>query len=472
MSVFFGLVSGMTQAELAQNQLWAGEYYHEQLNLYVMLADPAEIAKATTEWGWVATGGGFIAFKNPTPDTLPVCRFWNSISGGHFFSNDPSECEKVRNGGSPWADEGIRFHIQSWKTKQSCPEGQAVIYRALPTSNSNHRYIGSSPAFMYIGSQAGWVQEGAVFCSPFAEAPGSLGMAIAQGMEPKNVIIDGYAQFFRFPITNGNVEGIWPADGKDQPVAYGADHQICFNGNRALWLSKNTSRCSLLAPDGTAVIWGAPLNDSGTWTEVQKRDPQTGELKQKQYYAWLSLSKESTTGPDGCLTMKDSGWRICGPALKHSVNGSDLQVQYGPRGYELSRISVPDDSTLVMQFKAGWEIVGFGTEADGEMDLDEMALSSQRPAFQFRSTNTGWEKSTIFGKLEPDADGNWQVVFKGHKFEGDWGNITLNRTLPDGTALETLWFSSGHCTDKLAWDCGKTVDETIGGKSSLRFHRD
>jgi len=158
------------------------EFYNRRLNRFFRTADANEVQylRSTPAAGEEETGDTFIAFANgnPGPGSLPVCRFYGSVSPGpnsHFFTLNGQECEQLKalQASTPatakrWNYEGIAFHAVP-PTGGQCPaQAPRPVYRLYNNGwhwgiDSNHRFTTSAAVYSAMQAQ-GWIGEGIVMC--------------------------------------------------------------------------------------------------------------------------------------------------------------------------------------------------------------------------------------------------------------------------------------------------------------------
>jgi hypothetical protein len=160
------------------------EYYNERLDHYFVAAGPDEVALLDDggQGGWKRTGqrfGAWLEARDAPLNAHPVCRFYAKGANSHFYTGDARECEYLRDlekdgrslaaaDGKPflgWGFEGIAFWALTPQFGQ-CLAGTAPVYRAYNNRaaqhDSNHRFMSDAKV---RGSMAGWIDEGAAFCS-------------------------------------------------------------------------------------------------------------------------------------------------------------------------------------------------------------------------------------------------------------------------------------------------------------------
>ena len=161
------------------------EYYSDALDHYFITAATDEITQldSGTQAGWKRTGLGFTAWATAAdapPGAQPVCRFYSRGANSHFYTGDANECRGLQSieqqqradatakgtAYQGWQYEGIVFYALVPQAGQ-CPGGTTAVYRAYNNranaGDPNHRFTADS--LMRV-AMAGWVDEGAAFCSP------------------------------------------------------------------------------------------------------------------------------------------------------------------------------------------------------------------------------------------------------------------------------------------------------------------
>lgn len=120
---------------------------------------------------WIVLNEDFQVWpaEGPAPEAAQaVCRFYSATANSHFYAVEGPECEHLKREGSGWAYEGIAFRTLV-ATAGSCPAGADPIWRLYnhraAANDSNHRFTSSTSDYRSMIA-AGWIGEGAVFCSP------------------------------------------------------------------------------------------------------------------------------------------------------------------------------------------------------------------------------------------------------------------------------------------------------------------
>jgi serine protease len=168
-------------------QVGVVEFYHPSLDHYFMTANADEIAALDAGGyggGWKRTGQSFKGWGNANdapPNARPVCRFYAAGPNSHFYTGSADDCSWLKNleqsGRAEanaqgkaflgWAFESIAFYALLPQGDQ-CAAGSLPVFRAynnrFAQNDSNHRFT-IDPAMRYA-MQMGWLDEGAVFCSP------------------------------------------------------------------------------------------------------------------------------------------------------------------------------------------------------------------------------------------------------------------------------------------------------------------
>jgi hypothetical protein len=158
------------------------EFYNAGLNRYFRTANTSEIAFLTANpaSGEGQTGDTFQAFATEVARSVPVCRFYGSVTPGpnsHFYTSDRSECAAVRAqqlttpiSQKRWNYEGVAFYAFE-PVAGACPPGASTpVYRAYNRGNvtgrdSNHRLTSNLANYNAMLTQ-GWSGEGVVMCTP------------------------------------------------------------------------------------------------------------------------------------------------------------------------------------------------------------------------------------------------------------------------------------------------------------------
>lgn len=128
------------------------------------------------------SGVEFKAFDEPLPETVPVCRFYQSTIGthpSHFYTAFPDECEDLK--GSPdWIYEGVAFHAFPASPEGACATGSTPVYRRYAVNRNGNVDPGNVPSPLHSFSPFSswrsvgggyWTREGlgpdgVAFCVP------------------------------------------------------------------------------------------------------------------------------------------------------------------------------------------------------------------------------------------------------------------------------------------------------------------
>jgi hypothetical protein len=162
------------------------EYYAAPLEHYFITAGPSDIAGLDPgTLTWKRSGQRFKAWLHQAdapPGAVPVCRFYAAGPNSHFYTGNAADCEGLKAleavqradaaaKGQPflgWQFEQIAFYALV-PTNGQCPGDTLPVYRAFNGSvaqhGANHRFM-SDPRTRYAQLAAGWLDEGAQFCSP------------------------------------------------------------------------------------------------------------------------------------------------------------------------------------------------------------------------------------------------------------------------------------------------------------------
>ncbi len=147
------------------------EFYNATLDHYFITAEPAEAVMLDADnvvTGWTRTGYQFKVNTEDAPTGVTACRFFGTPGRGpnsHFFTIDPSECNKVKSNGD-WTYEGPAFRAEL-PVAGDCPANRVPVVRLYNNGiggQANHRFVTShSEALLAVAK--GWLIEGAVFCA-------------------------------------------------------------------------------------------------------------------------------------------------------------------------------------------------------------------------------------------------------------------------------------------------------------------
>ena len=162
------------------------EYYNVNLKHYFLTSSEVEIQlieDGMAGAGWERTGKGFLAWElGSNPAASNVCRFYGSLNPGpnsHFYSTSMHECRMLMNLQEAQPPTQPRWNFEQYAfsvippvegIEQPCADGLIPVYRAynngyLKGEDSNHRYVTDRELFDPL-IDAGWRDEGVVFCSP------------------------------------------------------------------------------------------------------------------------------------------------------------------------------------------------------------------------------------------------------------------------------------------------------------------
>ncbi len=134
-------------------------------------AERAGILEGDAGDDWIVLNEDFQVWPadGPAPEAArAVCRFYSATANSHFYAVEGAECEQLKREDSGWAYEGIAFRTLT-ASAGSCPAGTDPIWRLYnnraAANDSNHRFTASTTDYRSMIA-AGWIGEGAVFCSP------------------------------------------------------------------------------------------------------------------------------------------------------------------------------------------------------------------------------------------------------------------------------------------------------------------
>jgi hypothetical protein len=161
-----GPTGDLTNAPVESALSVAIEYYHPGLDHYFLTADPLEIEALSSGrfQGWVRTGEKFAVLPSGSSvaGSTPVCRFFSQLTGSHFYSGIPSECQDVRTRfADSWtleSDDVYRAFLPD--SAGDCPAGTEAVYRLWNNrADSNHRYT-TDPTVVQTMKARGYIAEG------------------------------------------------------------------------------------------------------------------------------------------------------------------------------------------------------------------------------------------------------------------------------------------------------------------------
>ena len=165
-----------TGVDAKDGTIAAIEFFHAARNHYFLTTEPDEAAMIDAGGvgpGWVRTGMSFRVWPmtaSVEPDTVDVCRFFGASGAGpdaHFFTGDARECATLRSD-PVWRFEGRAFRAHAPVAGRCAPGFDAVVrlyWSGSAGTEMRHRYVVDSAAIQAM-AKAGWIVEGAVFCSP------------------------------------------------------------------------------------------------------------------------------------------------------------------------------------------------------------------------------------------------------------------------------------------------------------------
>jgi hypothetical protein len=152
------------------------EYFNAGFGHYFLTHLATEIAKLDdgTFAGWTRTGRTIQAWAQPSPGSVPVCRFFSASfapKSSHFYTSLATECQTVK-GNADWTFEGEVFHVPLPDAQGACASATQRVFRLYNDGRSgapNHRFTTDTALRTQMLGQ-GWVAEGAgpgvTMCSP------------------------------------------------------------------------------------------------------------------------------------------------------------------------------------------------------------------------------------------------------------------------------------------------------------------
>lgn len=168
-------ISGTGIAALPPPAADVVEFFNATLEHYFLTAVPEEalaIDAGAVGPGWKRTGYAFKAYAVDTvvDGALPVCRFFGTPGVGpsaHFFTADAAECALVK-ANPRWLYEGLAFRTQV-PSHGLCSANAVPVVRffrpGMVVTEARHRYVKDAAEIVRM-RDAGWIEEGAVFCVP------------------------------------------------------------------------------------------------------------------------------------------------------------------------------------------------------------------------------------------------------------------------------------------------------------------
>jgi hypothetical protein len=119
--------------------------------------DEAETQKliADYSWAWVYEGIAYRALTDDNdPSAVPVHRFWSPVAGGHFYTVDEAEAEKLLTYWTDvWIYEGPAFYAypEGWQPADTYP-----VYRFWSDLVSHHFYTMDEAEAQKIITEYSW----------------------------------------------------------------------------------------------------------------------------------------------------------------------------------------------------------------------------------------------------------------------------------------------------------------------------
>lgn len=158
----------------------ATEFYNTNLKHYFLTTDPSEaaaISSGAAGAGWIVTGGSFKVWGTQASGSVPVCRFYGSVSPGpnsHFFTADAGECASLQAMQSTtpasqprWNYEGTAYYAYL-PSNASCGSDKTPIHRYYNNGHAqgqdaNHR-LTTDTTVRESMEASGWIYEGITMC--------------------------------------------------------------------------------------------------------------------------------------------------------------------------------------------------------------------------------------------------------------------------------------------------------------------
>jgi len=147
-------------------------FYNTLTGVHFYTADDAERAIVQQRYPQFADEGAvYRALRAPAAGATPIYRFYNTQTGAHFYTADPAERLRVQQTLPQFVDEGVAFHAYSGDAVDRLP-----VHRFYNTRTRTHFFTASDaerdqvqrnyPQFVYEGI--------AYYGMPLADDPGTL----------------------------------------------------------------------------------------------------------------------------------------------------------------------------------------------------------------------------------------------------------------------------------------------------------
>lgn len=145
-------------------------FYSPTYKGHFYTADAVERDKVISQWSkdWTYEGEKYWAFTTQVAGTVPLYRFWSAQFGGHFFTADESERERVATTWpDTWSYEGIAYYVYPAGADVA---GSAAVYRFWGAGVKHHFYTADVTERDRVRSQLSsvWTYESERFRVPAA----------------------------------------------------------------------------------------------------------------------------------------------------------------------------------------------------------------------------------------------------------------------------------------------------------------
>ena len=144
-------------------------FYNRITGVHFYTADPAERALVIASYpNLVDEGAAYRALPSPGTGTTPVYRFYNTATGAHFYTADATERTRVLATYPQFADEGVRFHAFTSDAVDRTP-----VHRFYNTRTQTHFYTASDAERDFVArTYAVFVYEGIAWYALPMPTPG------------------------------------------------------------------------------------------------------------------------------------------------------------------------------------------------------------------------------------------------------------------------------------------------------------
>jgi uncharacterized repeat protein (TIGR02543 family) len=164
------VVEGDAVTLAAQRTLWAHwegshkvwRFYSKKKKAHFFTISEAEKEKVLADPNWEleeGSGGGWLAFSNQVKGAVAVHRFYSKTYGGHFYTVDEEEMERVRDTNPNWKYEGVKYYAYPVET-----EGCVPVHRFWSKTYRQHFYTADAgEKDSLIAGNPNWKYEGVAF---------------------------------------------------------------------------------------------------------------------------------------------------------------------------------------------------------------------------------------------------------------------------------------------------------------------